>query len=339
MRKRKCGQSILLALVACIAVSISQAATADQKLLPLVPPGAQVVARISSAPPGAMGHYVLIPHKSRINFGDFLALTGADSTLVVDQLIYVATTDRDGMLNEHSLLANGNFDRERIYGSAVGGGASVTRYRGLPVLVVQPFARERNEFNDNEVRWLAIPDSNILLFGSVASVRYELDRHLDRSTADPRLVAKLARLRRDDNCWSVLSLHTWTSDLREALAALNPKLAELLKDGDTLQFGVHYGRKIEFEYEVTTASSHPAVAMSASLTQPLTGLEKESALFRSADAISEGNTVHSTVKVSIAQYNAWLTKVLARGRGKNTTSQLMRWHGQRGRASISALQQ
>jgi len=318
MRERKCSQSILLALLACMAAPISPAAAADQKLLSLVPPGAQDVARISSPPPSAMGHYVLIPHKTRIDFNDFLALTGADNTLVVEQLIYVATTDSDGILNEHSLLASGNFDREYIYRSALSGGASVTRYRGLSVLVVQPFARERTEFN--EVRWLAIPDSSVLLFGSVASVQQELDRHLDRNTADPRLVARLTRLRRDDNCWNVLTLVTWTSDIREALAALNPKLAELLKDGDTLQFGIHYGRQVEFEYEVTTASSHTALVMSASLTQSLTGLEKESALFRSTDAISEGNTVHGTVKVSRTRYNAWLTEVQRRGHGRTTAS-------------------
>ena len=318
MREHKYGQSILLAFLACIAVPISPAA-ADYRLLSLVPLGAQAVARISSPSPSAiMGHFVLITRKNGIDFNDFSALTGADSTLVVDQLIYVTTTDAAGMLNEHSLLASGNFDRECIYKSALNDGASVTRYRGLPVLVVQPFARERSEFN--EVRWLAIPDSSVLLFGSVASVQQELDRHLDRSPADPRLVAKVARLRRDDNCWSVLSLLTWTSDIREALTALNPKLAELLKDGDTLQFGIHYGRQVEFEYEVTTASSHTALTMSALLTQSLTGPEKESALFRSTDAINEGNTVHSTIKVSMARYNAWLTEVLERERGRNTAS-------------------
>lgn len=185
-------------------------------------------------------------------------------------------------------------------------GANVARYQGQPVLVVQPFARERSEFN--EVRWLAIPDSSILLFGSVASVQQEFGRHLDRSPADPPLVARLARLRRDDNSWCVLSLPIWTSDIRDALAALNPKLAELLNDGDTLQFGIHYGRQVEFEYEyeVTTASSHTALAMSASLTQSFAGLKKGSALLRSTDGISEGNAVHGAIKVSMARYNAWL---------------------------------
>jgi hypothetical protein len=265
-----------------------------------------------------MGHFVLMSRNNRIDFNDFLALTGGDSTLDVHELIYVAAADSAGMLNEHSLLASGNFDRECIYRSALSGGASVTRYRGLPVLVVQPFARERSEFN--EVRWLAIPDSSILLFGSVVSVQQELDRHLDRSTADPRLIVRLARLRRDDNSWSVLSLLTWTSDIRGALAAIDPKMAELLKDGDTLQFGIHYGRQVEFEYEVTTASSSTALAMSASLTQSFAGLEKESALLRSTDAITEGNTVHGVIKVSMARYNAWLTEVSTRGRPRNTAA-------------------
>jgi hypothetical protein len=181
----------------------------------------------------------------------------------------------------------------------------------VPVLVVQPFARERSEFN--EVRWLAIPDSSTLLFGSIPSVQQELDRHLDRIPADPRLVARLARLRRDDNSWCVLSLLTWPSDMRDSLAALNPHLAELL-NGDTLQFGIHYGRHVEFEYEVTTASSRAAVAVSASLTQSFVGSEKDGALFGPSDTISEGNMVHGTARISMARYQTWLTKVLARSR-------------------------
>lgn len=58
----------------------------------------------------------------------FLALTGADTALVVHELIYVMAADSTGMLTEHSLLASGNFDRECIYRSALSGGTSITRY-------------------------------------------------------------------------------------------------------------------------------------------------------------------------------------------------------------------
>jgi hypothetical protein len=319
MRQLQGSKYILFALLACMAVTISSAAIADQELLSLVPPGAQGVTRIGSPNPSALvGHFVLTSRNNGIDYNDFLALTGADGTLVVHELIYVVSADSSGILNEHSLLASGSFNRDRIYKVALSGGASVTRYRGLPILVVQPFARERSEFN--EVRWLAIPDSSLLFFGSTASVQQELDRHLDRSPADPRLVARLARLRRDDQTWCVLSLLTWTSDIRDSLAAFNPKLADLLKDGDTLLFGIHYGRQVEFEYEVTTASSHTTLAMSASRTQSFAGLEKGSTLFRSTDAISEGNPIHNVIKVPMARYNAWLTEVLTREKRPNPAS-------------------
>jgi len=320
MRQLQGAKSILFAFLTCMAVSISPAATADLKLLSLIPPGAQAVARISSPNPSALiGHFVLTTRNNGINYNDFWALTGGDSTLVVREFIYVVAADSTETLNEqNSLLASGNFDRDRIYRSALNGGASVTRYRGVPVLVVQPLARERAEFS--EVRWLAIPDSSILLFGSIASVQQELDRHLDRSPTDPRLIARLARLRRDDNSWFLLYLLTWPSDIRGPLAALNPKLAELLKDGDTLQFGVHYGRQIEFEYEITTPSTEGTRRISDSLSQSLAGLEKASALLCSTNAVTEGNTVRGVLKVSTARYNAWLREVLAHKLERNVTS-------------------
>jgi len=319
MRQLQGGKSILFAFLACMAVP-SPAATADLKLLSLIPPGAQAVARISSPNPSALiGHFVLTTRTNGINYNDFVALTGGDSTLVVHEFIYVVAADSSEALNEqNSLLASGNFDRDRIYRSAVSGGASVTRYRGVPVLVVPPLARERTEFN--EVRWLAIPNPNILLFGSIASVQQELDRYLNRSPTDPRLVAKLARLRRDDNSWFLLYLLTWPSDIRGPLAALNPKLAELLKDGDSLQFGIHYGRQIEFEYEITTSSTEGTQRISDSLSQSPAGLAKASALLCSTDAITEGNTVRGVIKVSTARYNAWLREVLAHNLKRDVAS-------------------
>lgn len=38
----------------------------------------------------------------------------------------------------------------------------------------------------------------------------------------------------------------------------DPKLSELSETGDSLRFGIPYGRIIEFEYEITTAAGSPA---------------------------------------------------------------------------------
>jgi hypothetical protein len=100
------------------------------------------------------GQFRRFSHYNGVDLGDFFALSGADSTRSVQEVIFVAAADSTGQLNEHSLLASGNFDRDRIYRSAVDSGSSTTRYRGVSVLVVQPFAREPSAFS--EVRWLAI---------------------------------------------------------------------------------------------------------------------------------------------------------------------------------------
>jgi hypothetical protein len=128
-------------------------------------------------------------------------------------------------------------------------------------------------------------------------------------------------MRRDDATWTVLSLPTWNAEMRNALAVINRELAERLKDGDSLQFGICYGRQVEFEYEITTASGSSTRAISDSLTQSFAGLEKESTLLRSTEAITEGNTVHGIITVSMARYNAWLTEVSARGGPRNTAVQ------------------
>lgn len=231
MRRFSGRRSILFAFLVCLAVPISSAT--DHQLLSLVPPAAQIVARISATTSaGNTDNFVVITHNNRIDLSDFYALSGADSNRSIHEVIF-APADSAGHLNEHSLLASGNFDRERIYKSAVDNGSTTTRYRGVPVLLVEPFARKHSEFN--EPRWLAIPEPAVLLFGSIASVKQELDRYLDRSSADLNLVVRLSRLRPDDATWTVLSPPAWSTEIRSALAVINSELAAGLKDGDAFQ--------------------------------------------------------------------------------------------------------
>jgi hypothetical protein len=145
-------------------------------------------------------------------------------------------------------------------------------------------------------------------------VQQELDRYLTRSSVDPRLEARLSRLRRDDETWCVLSLLTWTQEIRDALAVIEPKLATGLKDGDAFQFGIRYGRQVEFEYEITTNSSAATRSISDLLTQSLVGPEKGLAPLPPMDMSTDNNTLHGIIKISMTRYNAWLAEVSARGK-------------------------
>jgi hypothetical protein len=314
MRQFHVSKAFLTAFFPFLAIAVTSAVTPDPRLLPLVPPGAPIVAGMNAPPPqGQPDSFVLVTHNNTADLADFFALSGADDSRIIHQVILVAAADSNGGLGEHSLLVSGHFDQARIYRSAGDRGVSVFNYRGLTGLVVQPFAREHGRFN--EVRWLAVLDSNILLFGTTASVQQELDRHLAHSEPDPLLMQKLARLHRDDETWCVLSLPAQNVEIRNALWALDPKLADLVQKGDAFQFGIRYGRHIEFEYEVNTASSRDTQTISDSLAQTLVGPQATgSSLLPPPDMNRDGASVHNVVRISRAQYDAWLAAVLARNR-------------------------
>lgn len=167
------------------------------------------------------------------------------------------------------------------------------------------------------MRWLAVIESNIALLGTIRSVRQAIDRHVYRDAADPSLIRKLARLRSEDETWCVLAVRTRSGRIRDALELFSPKLAGLIQVGDTMQFGIRYGRQVEFEYEVNTGSSIDAVAMSRSLAESLAGSQLEgSPLLAAPDIATTRSAVRGVVKVSRARYGAWLAEVMARGSAK-----------------------
>jgi hypothetical protein len=227
--------------------------------------------------------------------------------MIIHQMIFAAGSSDTSKLGEHSLLISGHFDQTRIFKAAVENGASVSEFRGFRVLVQQPFERELGTFTD--VRWLAVIDSNVALFGTRFSVQEELDRHLAGSAVDPALMQKLARLRRDDAAWSVLGMSNFTDTIEHALGSLDPILANLVHDGDSFQFGVRYGRKVEVEYEITVPSNASAQAISNSSTQSLVGEKRKGfSLLPRLDPTGDRASVRGVVKVAMTRYEAWLAE-------------------------------
>jgi hypothetical protein len=300
---------LLTVLFALFEVPPMSAVTPDSRLLSLVPPAAAVVAGMHAPSSGSQPKsFLLVTHNNSIDLVDFIALTGGDPTRVIEQVVMAAEGGRE-TLPEHSLLASGHFDQALIRRSVAG--ASATLYRDIPVLVVQPFARERADFND--VRWLAMIDSNVAIFGTIAMVKQELDRYLSGSVADPFLVQKLAQLRRDDDTWCVLARPVYSDEMRSMLQALDAKLADSLQDGNTFEFGIHYGRRVEFEYEFDTPTSVGTGAVSRSLLESLGGVGVTESSHVSASTTSRADgVVHGALKVSRARYDAWLAEVMAR---------------------------
>jgi hypothetical protein len=291
-----------------ISAEMLLAATPDLTLLSLVPPGAQVVAGITNRPsPGKPGSFLLMTRNNVIDRTDFISLAGVDDSMIIRQMIFAAGGSDPSKFGEHSLLISGHFDQARIFKAAVENGATVTEFRGFRVLIQHPFERELGTFKD--VRWLAVIDSNVALFGTMSSVQQELDRHLAGSAVEASLMQKLDRLRRDDATWCVLGMFRFDDEIEHALGSLDPVLANLVHAGTSFLFGVRYGRKIEVEYEGTVPKSEsPHTFVNSPIESLVAGNLEGSSLLPHPDLTSERASVRGVIKVAMDRYAAWLAQ-------------------------------
>src|SRR5277367_770398 len=308
MRRFHTNRNLAMLLFPLISVAMTWASP-DPKLLSLVPPGTQIVAGMTTqVPRDRPDGFLLVRQSNLVDRSDFLSLVGVDDSMIIHQVIFTAGGADPSTLGEHSLLMSGHFDQKRIFRAAVENGARLSEFRGIRVLVQKPLPRDLGTLKD--VRWLAVIDSTVALFGTISSVQQELDRQLAGSAVDPSLMQKLACMRRDDVTWSVIGTVDRNDKVRHALDSLDPILANLIHDGDSFQFGVRYGRKVEVEYEIKSPSSASAQAKSNSLTQSLVGGNlKGSSLLPLHGMTGDSASLRGVVKVAMTRYKAWLDEV------------------------------
>jgi hypothetical protein len=172
-----------------------------------------------------------------------------------------------------------------------------------------------------DVRWLAIFDSSVLFFGTTASVQGEMDRYVGRNVPDPRLAQKLTHLHSDDETWCVVENFVRNADVQHALSLLDGNLAALTEDGDGFQFGIHFGRRVRFEYEITRASGDSPKPILVSLVRSLAGEGmKESRLIPTSETKGNGLSERGELEVSRARYETWIEEVSARARSRIATT-------------------
>jgi hypothetical protein len=318
MKRFHGNRTLAMLFFPLVSVEMLLAAPPDLTLLSLVPPGAQIVAGFTNRPSADKpGTFILMTRNNVIDRTDFISLAGVDDSMIIRQMIFASGGSDTSKPGDHSLLTRGHFDQARIFKAAVENGATVTEFRGFRVLVQHPFERELGTFKD--VRWLAVIDSNVALFGTMSSVQQELDRHLAGSAVDPSLMQKLDRLRRDDATWSVVSMFRFNDQIEHSLGSLDPILANLLHAGTSFLFGVRYGKTIEVEYEGTVPSSESAHTFANSSMESLVaGNLNGFSLLPHPDLTGERASVRGVIKVAKDRYAAWLAEVdragLVRGR-------------------------
>jgi hypothetical protein len=291
----------------------------DPRILSLVSPHAQILSGMRASPSGGQtDSFLVITHNNRLDIEDFTAMSGVDSARSIHEVLFEATPDENGKLSTHSLLVSGRFNRERIYQSAVSNGATLSQYRGIDLLIVEPFLRERHELG--EKRWLAIPDANVALFGTVSNVEHELDRYLSHSPVESIFLKPLARLNGEDETWSMLLASEASARTPNALKSMEPTLPDLIPLGGTLEFGIRYGSHVVFEYDVSASSEADVESTLHSLSRVLSGSTSNVSSFLASPTNRPADgSVHGVVKLSRAKYDAWLAEIAVRSNGRTAS--------------------
>jgi hypothetical protein len=301
------GRLSAILLFPIMAAGMGRSFTPDPRLIRLVPSDAEMVAGIGAPTPHGPrpSAFLLITPNNSADLNDFLALTGVDDARVIHQVILVATKRGTGNPNGHSLLASGHFDQTRIFKAAVENGALIGQYRSVRIVVLSPFQREHQSLRD--VRWLAVVGENVAILGTIDNVRVELDRHLDKVSADLLLMQSLAQLEGDDMSWCLVRTLAQNDLILRALRSLDPEFARWVHDGDTILFGIHYGRRIRFEYVLTT--SDLSAQAGAPSPAPSSGAPNATAYPLVAASSHVNRSIGGKVYVSTNRYERWLGDV------------------------------
>lgn len=301
---RRTAKSVLLLFFVFNAVVAASSLPLDLRLIQMLPPESQVIAGMNiPTPEGQPSSFLLITMNNRIDLEDFYAVTGADASRLIHQVVFVAAADGDGRLSEHSLLISGHFNRDAIFRFADSGNARRESYRGEAVLIVPPLERERSEFK--HLRWLAILNSEIAIFGTQDSVQQELDRKIANSLPDRSLMERLSRLGRRDDAWCLLPAPPVGGAIASALDKLDPRVAAVARDGRSMQYGVHFGRSVEITASsniVPRESSNYATEQADAFSTPT------HYLLANSPRGGDGGTI-AVVKISRRRYHEWLDEL------------------------------
>lgn len=299
-----------LAVMALLAGAVSFAVPPDPRLLSLVPPESEIVGgAVGPLQERHRGNFLIFTRANTLDLEDFFSLVGADASYEIHEVIFAASAGHGGASPEHSLLVSGHFDADRLYRSARS--TSVTSdYRGVGVVVVHPFERERAFLHDD--RLLVIIHSRLAIFGTPSSVQQEIDRYLSGTAADASIIQKLSQLRNENETWCLISSLLLDAEILQVLRNLDPSFGEIDKNSDTLLFGIRYGRQIEFEYVVIARPGPQAEPVSNPPAERMFN-PADGSLSLTSSGMAPGNGPRRVVKISRVRYDKWLANLTPHG--------------------------
>ena len=302
------SHKLLCALVlTALSASSGHASPLNSKLLPLVPPGAGIVAGFENYPdPHHHGQLLLTTHNNHVDLKDWQSITGVDSERIVYEVIEAAATPSGGnLLTEHLLLVYGSFNQERIFASAESNGARRTDYEGQTVMVIEPFLRERAEMRDT--RWLLILENRLGILGTPQMVQEALHRYRTNAETDMALRQRLSQLHSDLSAWNVLvSSNAGTKNI---FMHSGSRWESLVDDAEILLVGARFGPTVRVDFMLTAGRDRGQEFYSQkadSFSQVFASVTSADSQERSPTKMSVGtDRVKGSIQLSRRQFALW----------------------------------
>ena len=303
--------AIVVAALSCMRAFAG--APAEGRLLRLVPSNAEIVAGIQDPHHGdESGRLLIVTHNDDVDLRDWITLAGAvDDRQHVDKLIEAAASSPRGELSEHLLLLSGSFRGTAILHTAEAKGGVDDRYNGVQVVSLKPYQQELREMHD--VRWLAIPDNNTIIFGSPAMVKVALDRYVSSAPADAMMMKRVNDLKPDVNCWSILTMSGRMITAHVLPVMLNDTSAAFLRRTTSLSVSVHYGSKNRVDFGFGTENPDSATRFAAAISGPARLLSAADTPQVRLERVSVlDNEVRGSVRIAQKEFDPWLAAMYAR---------------------------
>jgi hypothetical protein len=302
-----------LALLAGAVAASAATSPAENNLLRLVPGGAQIVSGI--ADPGrssATGRLLVVTKNNNRDLDDCLALLGVDGDEAINGMIEVASSSIAADLSDHLLLVSGHFNGTRIFRAALENGSTRITDNGHTLLVIRPFDREIPSMPD--VRWIAILNNRVLVFGVPSMVTIALSRYERGEPADPILLERLARLRPDVDSWSIVAIPPATLIEHLAVPTVPVSLEAMLKNTDEVELGIHYGRTARIDFSIQTCGSDSSRQLLSRAQLVLAGFTRDTHSHLQVETDGQ-RRIHGSVTAQEKVFDQWLAALEQRRSG------------------------
>lgn len=288
------------ALIACLLAFMAlffgaTLCVAQNDIVRLLPPDAPVIAGLHrmTADQNKDALWLATPN----NIDDLkrlIALTDSDLDRRFDYVVVADWSSDTDDLGSHLLIAKGHFSMASVLSTIAH--PKMLSYGGLSILAVRAPSG-----STQPARWLAVPRSNIALFGTPAGVQFAIDRLNHRAPVDPRVLDRLGNAHDREQAWSstMPPQHAIREDAN--FHAGSPNLAPCLSRMREIDMGIHVGKTVTIDLHAESRDGSASAAMAC----------MNAAIFKRyspAIAISLDNQSRPSMRLTLsrADYERWL---------------------------------